>query len=135
MSQFLQRQPPRRAPRANVRGEVSAVIQLENRRQITGKLQQLSITGGLLDLPAYLEERTWVRLTIYLSCSAVQAIAEMMFPMRVATGYRQPFRFTALGEEALHSIDREVTDLLRQSLKPQPVDPRLRTPRYYFERW
>src|SRR5262252_2682399 len=97
MSQFVQRQPPRRAPRANVRGEISAVIRLENRRQISAKLQQLSITGGLLDLPPYLEERTWVKLTIYLSSGLVQATAEMMFPMRVAAGYRQPFRFTGLG--------------------------------------
>lgn len=135
MTQFMQRQPPRRAPRANVRGEISAVIELENRRQITAKLQQLSITGGLLDLTAFLEERTWVRLTIYLSFSAVQTTAEMMFPMCGAAGYRQPFRFTRLGEEALHAIDREVTDRLKHSLKPQPADPRLRMPRYFFERW
>lgn len=135
MSQFVQRQPPRRAPRANVRGEISAVIRLENRRQITARVQQLSITGGLLDLSAYLEERSWVKLTIYLSSAAVQTTAEMMFPMRVAPGYRQPFRFTSLGTEELHAIDREVTGRLKQSLKPQPADPRLGMLRHFFERW
>ena len=135
MSQFLQRQPPRRAPRANFRGEVSAVIRLENRRQITAKLQLLSITGGLLDLGAYLEERTWVDLTIYLGSAAVRATAEMMFPMRAALGYRQPFRFTSLREEELHTIDREVAAVIKQSLKARPGDPSLRPPRYYLETW
>jgi hypothetical protein len=135
MSQFMQRQPPRRAPRANVRGEISAVIRLENGRQITAKLQQLSITGGLMDLAAYLEERTWVDLTIYLSSGAVRTTAEMMFPMRGGVSYRQPFRFTGVGVEELHSIDREVTAVIKQTLKSKSGDPRLRAPRYYLETW
>lgn len=135
MSQFMQRQPPRRAPRANVRGEISAVIRLENRRQVTAKLQRLSITGGLLDLGAYLEERTWVDLTIYLSSGIVRGTAEMMFPMTAAPGYLQPFRFIRLGEEELHAIDREVTALIKQSLRSRPSVAGLRAPRYYLESW
>jgi hypothetical protein len=135
MSQFLQRQPPRRAPRANLRGEISAVIRLENRRQITAKVQLLSITGGLLDLGAYLEERTWVDLTIYLSSGAVRMTAEMMFPMRAGISYRQPFRFTSLGEDELHALDREVTAVIKQSLKARPGETSLRPPRYYLETW
>ena len=135
MSQFVQRQPPRRAPRANFRGELSAVVRLENRRQITARVQQLSITGGLLDLAAYLEERTWVDVTIYLSTGAVRATAEMMFPMRALVGYRQPFRFTSMGQEELHALDREVTARIKQSLTSTPADPRLRPPRYNLETW
>jgi hypothetical protein len=135
MSYFLQRKPPRRAPRANLRGAVSAVIRLENGRQMSCRLQKLSITGGLLDLAAYLEERTWLELTIYLSTGLVRATAEMMFPMRVTTGYRQPFRFISLGTEELHAVDREVTELLRQELKARPGGQGMRAPRYYVETW
>ena len=135
MSQFMQRQPPRRAPRANLRGEISGVIRLENGRQLPGRLHRLSITGGLLSIAAYLEERTWVDITIYLSSGAVRGTAEMMFPMTGAAGYLQPFRFTSLSEEELHAIDCEVTALIKQSLKSRPGNAGLRAPRYYLETW
>ncbi len=135
MSHFFQRRPARRAPRVTLRGTISAVIRLENGRQLTAKLQQLSITGGLLDLPVYLEERAWVDLTIYLSSGAVRGTAEMMFPMRGGVGYLQPFRFTSLGGEELHAIDQEVTELLKQSVTPKTTEPSLRAPRYYLDSW
>jgi hypothetical protein len=111
------------------------VIRLENGRQLAAKLQQLSITGGLLDFPSYLEERAWVDLTLYLSSGAVRATAEMMFPMRGGVGYLQPFRFTSLGEEELHAIDREVTGLLKQSGTSKSRELDLRAPRYYLDSW
>ena len=135
MTYFLQRQPARRAPRAKVRGTIGAIVRLENGRQLPAKLQQLSITGGLLDLATYLEERTWVDLTVFLSSGPVRATAEMMFPMMGAVGYLQPFRFTSLGEEQLHSIDREVTSLLSPSVTSKPGNPGMRAPRYYLESW
>jgi hypothetical protein len=135
MSHFVQRQPVRRAPRVNVRGTIAAVIRLENGRQHSVKLQQLSITGGLLDLANYVEERSWVDVTIYLSSGPVRATAEMMFPMLGAVGYLQPFRFTNLRVEELHALDREVTMLLGHSVTPKAGDTVLRAPRYYLESW
>jgi len=135
MSHFFQRRPPRRAPRVTPRGNISAAIRLENGRQLSAKLQQLSITGGLLELPNYLEERAWVDLTIFLSSGAVRTTAEMMFPMRGGVGYLQPFRFTSMGTEELHAIDREVTALLKQSLTSKNSESGLRAPRYYLESW
>jgi hypothetical protein len=135
MSHFLQRKPARRAPRASLGGKVLAVIRLENGRQLSCRLQQLSITGGLLDIAAYLEERTWVDLAIYLSDGPVRATAEMMFPTRITAGYRQPFRFTSLGADELHTVDRKVTEFLQQSVAPRPGEPGLRAPRYYLETW
>ena len=135
MTHFFQRRPTRRAPRVSLRGTISAVIRLENGRQLPATLRQLSITGGLLDLGVYLEERAWVDLTIYLSSGGVRATAEMMFPMRGGVGYLQPFRFTSLGEEELHALDREVTALLQQSVTSPTGDSGLRAPRYYLESW
>jgi hypothetical protein len=135
MSQFVQRQPRRRAPRANVRGSIAAMVRLENGRQLPAKLQQLSITGGLLDLAAYLEERTWVDLTIYLGSGPVRATAEMMFPMLGAVSYLQPFRFTNLGAEELHALDREVSAALQRVVTAKPSDSTPRPPRYYLEQW
>jgi hypothetical protein len=135
MTHFLQRRPPRRAPRVSLRDSISAVIRLENGRQLRAKLRQLSITGGLLDLASCLEERSWVDLTIYLSSGPVRTTAEMMFPMRADGIYLQPFRFTSMGEEELHALDREVTGLLQQSVRSQTGESRLRAPRYYLESW
>lgn len=135
MSHFLQRRPVRRAPRVSLRGTISAVIRLENGRQLSAKLQQLSITGGLLDVSTFLEERSWVSLTIYLSSGIVRATAEMMFPMRGGAGYLQPFRFTSLGEEELHSLDREISELLKQSISSKAGDSSLRAPRFYLDSW
>jgi hypothetical protein len=135
MSYFVQRQPKRRAPRAKVRGTIAAVIRLENGRQLAAKLQQLSITGGLLDLSSYLEERTWVDVTIFLSSGPMRATAEMMFPMLGAVSYLQPFRFTSLGADELHALDHEVNNLLQQSVTAKGGDPGLRAPRYYLESW
>lgn len=134
MTQFVQRQPQRRAPRVNLRGSIAAVVRLENGRQLAAKMQRLSITGGMLDLSAYLEERTWVDLTIYLSSGPVRATAEMMFPMLGAVSYLQPFRFTRIGPEELHTLDREVTAMLEQAAS-KPVDSGPRAPRYYLEQW
>ncbi|HVN18225.1 MAG TPA: hypothetical protein VMU05_05610 [Dongiaceae bacterium] len=135
MSQFVQRRPPRRAPRASVRGTVSALIRLENGRQFSARVQQLSITGGLLDVAAYVEERTWVKLTVYLAGGLVRATAEMMFPMRGGSGYLQPFRFVSLGADELHVLDREVTALLKESATSSPGDLGFRAPRYYLDTW
>jgi hypothetical protein len=135
MSQFVQRQPRRRAPRANVRGSIAAVVRLENGRQLPAKLQQISNTGGLLDLAAYLEERTSVDLTIYLTSGPVRATAEMMFPMLGAVSYLQPFRFTNLGPAELHALDREVNTALQHGVTAKPGDTAARPPRYYLEQW
>ena len=133
MSQFFQRKPARRAPRANLQGMISAGIRLQNGRQISCKLRQLSITGGLLDASTYVEERTWVKLTIYLSTGAVNTVAEMMFPMRGGAGFLQPFRFTSLGSEELLALDREVTFALNQTVNGKTMDSGLRAPRFYLE--
>ena len=133
MSHFFQRKPPRRCPRANLGGTILAVIRLENGRQLTSRVQQLSITGGLLDHVAYLEERTWAELTIYLSSGPVRTTAEMMFPMRAPLSYRQPFRFISVGTEELHAVDREVTEWLKQSARRGPGDSGSGVARYDLE--
>jgi hypothetical protein len=135
MSQFFQRRPPRRAPRAKLQGTVMAVIRLENGRQLSGKLQQLSITGGLLDITNYVEERSWVDVAIYLSSGQVRARAEMMFPMRGGAGYLQPFRFTGIGTDELHAIDREVTEVIKQSIAATGQGLVVRSPRFHLESW
>jgi hypothetical protein len=104
-----------RAPRVTLPECVFATIHLENKRQIAAKLRRISLTGGLLDLAVFMEERLAVSLTLPIGSGVVDARAELLFPMRALTGYLQPFRFTSITEEQLHMLDREISDLLKQT--------------------
>jgi hypothetical protein len=109
------RQLPRRAPRVTLPESSFATIQLENGRQIPAKVRRVSLTGGLLDLAVFMEERLAVGLTLPIGSGIVQARAELLFPMRTMIGYLQPFRFTSIREEQLHILDREITELLQRA--------------------
>jgi len=123
-----------RAPRAGLRGIVSASIHLENGRQLTGKLQTLSVTGGLLDLAVYLDERINISLMFRFGPGILQSKAQLLFPMRGGMGYLQPLRFTQLGIVERKTIDAEVTALLKQSVAEKFAKNRgLRPPHFYLE--
>jgi hypothetical protein len=100
-----------------------------------GKLHQLSITGGMLELAMYLDERAKVGLTIPVGSSTLRPKAEMLFPMRAAQGYLQPFRFTSLWGEEREVLEAEVTKLLKQTMVPASGSqgPGFRPPRFYLE--
>ena len=104
-----------RAPRVLLPECVFVIIQLENKRKIPAKLLRISLTGGLLDLAFFVEERLSVALTLPIGSGIVHARAEMLFPMRTMPGYLQPFRFTSIREEQLHILDREITALFKQT--------------------
>ena len=106
----------RRAPRIALRGTISATIQLENGRKLSARLHQLSVTGGLFELPTYIEERARVGLTLAIGSSVVCPKAEMLFPMWGANGYLQPFRFTRLWADERRLLEMEITELLKQTL-------------------
>jgi hypothetical protein len=108
--------PGTRATRVSLQGRISAILQLENGRQLSGKLYQLSITGGLVESATYLEERSKVEAAIPLGGSIVRPSAEMLFPMWGAQGFLQPFRFTRLWAQERQMLEAGIVELLRQSL-------------------
>ena len=134
MNQLPQTRPTR-APRVNLRGTVSVLVQMENLRRIPAKLHQLSITGGMLELAMYLDERAKVGLTIPVGSNTLRPKAEMLFPMRAAQSYLQPFRFTSLWAGEREILETEITALLDQSvaLAPGSHGPGVRPPRFYLE--
>lgn len=105
-----------RAPRVNLQGIVSAVIQLENGRQLTAKLRTLSVTGGLLDLAVCLDERIEISMVFRFGSSVVQSKAQLLFPMRGGMGYLQPFRFTTIAMKERQAIQAEVAAVLKQTV-------------------
>ena len=136
-----------RAPRVPLRGTVSATIHLENQRVLIGKLHQVSMTGGLLEVATYIDERSKIALAFQLSAAPLLAKAEMLFPMRGGMGYLQPFRFTAFGAGVRQSLEMEIAALLKQThpagKPPEPARPEppakaghgtgLRLPRFFLD--
>ncbi len=112
-----------RAARVSLQGRISVALVLENGRHLSGKLHQLSVTGGLLEVTKYLEERSKVELAIPLGGSLVRPGAEMLFPMWSAHGFLQPFRITRLWAQERQMLEAEITELLRQSVARSTARP------------
>jgi len=128
-------QPSIRAPRIALRGTVPAAIQLENGRQFTVRLHQLSVTGGLLELATYLDERSRIAVAFTFGSANVHANAELLFPMRGGLGYMQPFRFTAFGAGVRPTLEVEIANMLRQMMTAARTRQSLgnRPPRFFLD--
>ena len=73
---------------------------LEDGRRAKGKLQTISVTGGLLRLARTLGQGDFVEVAFHTQSGPVRGMAEMLSPVRAATeGSLQPFRFVALGDD------------------------------------
>lgn len=125
-----------RAPRLALRGEVSAAVLLENGRQFTVRLHQLSITGGLLETSAFIDERSRIAIAFPFGAANIHASAELMFPMRGGMGYMQPFRFTRFGTGVRQTLDLEISAILKQrAAAARPGQGLgLRAPRFSLDR-
>ncbi|MFZ1931075.1 MAG: hypothetical protein WAU50_18195, partial [Candidatus Sulfotelmatobacter sp.] len=73
--------------RVKLRGSILALIRLPNRRELRGKLHQLSTTGGLLNVEKPLDEKLQVELIFQLGEATIREKAEMMFPMWATQGW------------------------------------------------
>jgi hypothetical protein len=124
----------KRSPRLTLRDIVPVTIQLENGRQLSARLTQVSIAGGLLELSNYVEERTKVGLVFQVGFAFVHPSAQMLFPMRGGgLGYVQPFRVTLMAEEERHRLQMEIIELLKQSLVPAAGQASGFRPRFFLE--
>lgn len=99
MTYFPQPHPSRRAARVQLEESVLAAILLEDGRRAKAKLQSISVTGGLLQLPRSLGKGAFVELAFQTQSGPVHGMAEILSPTRKTTsGVLQPFRFVALDD-------------------------------------
>jgi hypothetical protein len=100
MTHFPQAHPSRRAARVQLGETVLAAIRLEDGRRTKAKLQSISTTGGLLQLPQPLGNGSFVEVAFQTHSGPVHGMAEILSPMRKTTnGVLQPFRFVALEDD------------------------------------
>lgn len=82
-----------RPPRVRLSELTPAVLRLQDGRRIPGKLQVISVTGGLLLMSSTLAQGSQVKLMFLVGKASVLGAAEMLNPV---SDTLQPFRFIAL---------------------------------------
>jgi hypothetical protein len=100
MTHFPQPTPNHRSPRVHLNGSVAAAVRAESGQQERAKLQSLSLTGGLLQMPQELSSGDFVEIAFHTRSGPVHGMAEMLDPVRkFKSACLQPFRFIALGDD------------------------------------
>lgn len=101
-----------------MRGSVLTLIRLPNRREVRGKLHQISTTGGLMHLGKPLDEKLVVELIFHLGETTIREKAQMMFPMWATQGWLQPFRFVELPEASKNVLATSLQSFVRRLQEP-----------------
>jgi hypothetical protein len=93
MSTLPQLQTKTRLPRLRLDGGTPAVLRFQDGQRVSGSLEVVSLTGGLLLLANPLAQGSHVKLMFVTGAGSVMAGAEMLPPV---DRRRQPFRFVSL---------------------------------------
>jgi hypothetical protein len=86
----------RRAPRLKLAEITPAVLRLQDGRRVQGRIEVVSLTGGLLHLSKALHRDFRVKLMFVMPSGPVSGTAEMLKPL---SSSQQPFRFIGLDHE------------------------------------
>ncbi len=86
----------RRAPRTSFAETTPVVLRCKDGRRVPGKLQVISLSGGLLCLPQPLDQGSQVKVMFLTRKGSVLGAAEMLSPISWGT---QPFKFVKLYDD------------------------------------
>ncbi len=117
MTQLLQTEPNRRPPRVQFTHTPEAVLRFQSGHRVRGKLQVISIAGGLLSLSSLLDQGSRVKLMFLTDAGTVVGTAEMLPSI---SGTLQPFRFVVIDE----SDERRLRDVIQSSADQSRVEQR-----------
>ena len=96
MAYLRPQQSPARTPRTCFTETTPVVLRCLDGRRVPGKLQIISLTGGLLCLPKPLDQGSQVKLMFLTSSGSVLGAAEMLSPISWTL---QPFKFVGLYDD------------------------------------
>jgi hypothetical protein len=100
-----------RAPRINLADFTPAVLRFQDGQRASGKLQVLSVTGGLLSLPTPINQGSQVKVMFLTHTGPVLGAAEMLSPL---TSTQQPFRFVSLPVDDRRRLGAAIQSTLHQ---------------------
>jgi hypothetical protein len=89
-------------------------MRLPNRREVRGKMHQLSTSGGLMHVEKPLDENLKVELIFQLGETTIREKAEIMFPMWATQGWLQPFRFVDLPEASKAALQTSLQSFVQR---------------------
>ena len=112
MKSLPQLQPAMRATRVYFTERTSAVLRLDDGRNVPGKLKVISLTGGLLSVPHPLETGSNAKLMFLTGAGMVLGSAKMLSPL---TWGLQPFRFVALAYDDQNKLKNVIQRSIDQS--------------------
>jgi hypothetical protein len=101
-----------RAPRTRFAETTPAVLRCQDGRRVRGKLQIISLTGGLLGLSKPLDQGCQVKLMFLTRSGSVLGAAEMLSPV---TWGLQPFKFVKLYDDDELRLQAAIQSSLDQS--------------------
>jgi len=99
--QMVQAKPERRPQRLRLAESIPIVFRRQDGHRIPGKLQCVSMTGGLAAPAALLPPGSLVKLIFVTPKGPVTGTAEMLHPV---SWTEQPFRFAAIAETDQHRL-------------------------------
>lgn len=102
MSTLPQQHSVPRTPRVHLDKNTPAVLRFEGGSSVSGELQVVSLTGGLLSLPRPLAKGSQVKLMFLIGPGSVLAGAELLNPVNHTL---QPFRFVSLGQKDRRKLE------------------------------
>ena len=108
----LQTEAHWRSPRLQFAHTTPAVLRFQNGRRVRGKLQVISVTGGLLYLDSPLDHGTRVHLMFLTDAGTVLGTAEMLPSL---SGTQQPFRFVTIDENNEHRLRDMIQSSVNQN--------------------
>ncbi len=101
VSQIVQPKPGRRAQRLQLAEAIPIVLRRQDGQRVPGKLQCVSMTGGLVAPASILPPGSMVRLIFVTPKGPVTGTAEMLRPV---SWTEQPFRFAAIPDSGKHRL-------------------------------
>jgi hypothetical protein len=96
-------------------------MRLPNKREIRAKVNQISTTGGLMNLETPLDEKLKVELIFQLGEVTIREKAEMLFPMWATQGWLQPFRFVEVTEANKAILETNLLAFVQTQSTPPPT--------------
>ena len=100
---------PWRYPRVRLEDAAPAILRAADGHQQRGKLEVLSLTGGLLNVSSTIEQGSRFKLMFMTQTGPVLGSVEMLPPV---SGERQPFRFVGLEKADLGRLRSAVESFL-----------------------
>jgi hypothetical protein len=115
-TQLLHTEANPRPPRMQFAHTTPAILRLQSGGSVRGKLQVVSVTGGMLCLSTPLEQGLRVKLMFLTDAGTVLGTAEMLPSI---SGSLQPFRFLAIDDDHERRLRNVIEFFLDQNRREQ----------------